>query len=309
MVVKGSWGMPGNLPSAALYRGWAILVHGGAGRSDSDVGRVDGCRRSTDAAVTVLAQGGSALDAVQAAVRILEDDPLFNAGTGACLTEEGLIELDAAIMEGSALRAGGVCALPPFRHPIDVARAVMAEGRHVLYAGQGARDFALRAGFEPSTVEAMTTPRARLQWEELKKGALAAVPTGTVGAVARDSAGIVAAATSTGGILGKRSGRVGDSPIVGAGTFADDEAGGASATGQGEGIMRTCLAKMAVDEMRRGTDPETAARLSIDHLSSRVEATGGIILVDSLGRLGWARSTPAMAWGSQWEGADFVGGT
>src|SRR5262249_41477702 len=209
MVIRASWGLPGAGAPASLAGGWAILVHGGAGRSDSDAGRVEGCRRSTEAAVRVLSAGGSALDAVQAAVRVLEDDPLFNAGTGACLTEEGLIELDAAIMEGSARRAGGVCALPPFRNPIDVARAVMVEGRHVLYAGEGAAAFARRAGFEPSTVEAMTTERARLKWEELRKGTLASswVPTGTVGAVARDAGGLIAAATSTGGILGKRSGR------------------------------------------------------------------------------------------------------
>jgi L-asparaginase / beta-aspartyl-peptidase len=311
MAVKASWTLPGGESSPTLLRGWAILVHGGAGRSDSDAGRLEGCRRATDAAVLVLAKSGSALDAVQAAVRVLEDDPLFNAGTGACLTEEGLIELDASIMEGSSLRAGCVCALPPFRHPIDVARAVMIEGRHVLYAGEGAAALARRAGFEPSTVEAMTTERARLQWEELNKGALPAssVPTGTVGAVARDATGLIAAATSTGGTLGKKSGRVGDTPIIGGGTFADDEAGGASVTGEGEGILRTCLAKMAVDEMRRGLDPEGAARLAIEHLSSRVAATGGIILVDSRGRLGLARSTPSMAWGARWEGADFAGGT
>ena len=242
---------------------------------------------------------------------MLEDDPLFNAGTGACLTEDGLIELDAAIMEGTSLRAGAVCALPPFRNPIDVARAVMIEGRHVLYAAEGAAAFARRAGFEPSTVEAMTTDRARRKWEELQKGALrpGAIPIGTVGAVARDAGGTVAAATSTGGVLGKKAGRVGDSPVIGAGTFADDEAGAASATGQGEGILRTSLAKTAVDEMRRGLDPESAARRVIQHLSDRVGASGGIILVDAMGRVGWAHSTPAMAWGAAWQGAtEPVGG-
>jgi beta-aspartyl-peptidase (threonine type) len=122
--------------------------------------------------------------------------------------------------------------------------------------------------------------------------------------VARDVHGNLAAATSTGGILGKRSGRVGDSPILGAGTFADDEAGGASATGQGEGILRTCLAKTAVDEMRRGAPPEQAARFAIEHLSNRVGATGGIILIDPRGKLGFARSTPSMAWGAAWKGAE-----
>jgi beta-aspartyl-peptidase (threonine type) len=284
---------------------WSILVHGGAGRSDNDAERIEGCKRAAGAAAALLAGGATSLDAVQLAVRVLEDDPLFNAGTGACLTEEGLIELDAAIMEGSLLRAGAVCAMPPFRNPIDVARAVLAEGRHVLYAAEGAAAFARRAGFEPATHESMTTDRARLKWEEFRKGSIVAgaLPTGTVGAVARDSRGNLAAATSTGGILGKESGRVGDSPVIGAGTFADDESGAASATGQGEGILRTCLSKVAVDEIRRGVSPEQAARWAMEHLSNRVGATGGIILIDPKGNIGLARSTPSMAWSAAWKGA------
>jgi beta-aspartyl-peptidase (threonine type) len=311
MVVTASWGSAGSAfsePSA----GWVILVHGGAGRSDNDEARLEGCKRAAAAAGALLAGGASALDAVQAAVRVLEDDPLFNAGTGACLTEDGLIELDAAIMEGSSLRAGGVCALAPFKNPIDIARAVLTDGRHVLYAGEGATAFARAAGFEPSTSEEMTTESARRKWEKLRGGALEpeAVPTGTVGAVARDAHGVCAAATSTGGILGKKRGRVGDSPIVGAGTFADDEAGAASATGQGEGIMRACLGKSAVDAMRAGLDPERAARQSIDLLSGRLRSTGGIILVDRTGRMGWARSTLSMAWAAHSQNsAHPLGGT
>jgi beta-aspartyl-peptidase (threonine type) len=276
-----------------------------------DAERIEGCRKAASIGAALLAGGASSLDAVQGAVRALEDDPLFNAGTGACLTEDGAIELDAAIMEGSSLRAGAVCALPPFRNPIDIARAVLVEGRHVLYAAEGAATFARRAGFEPSTLEAMTTERARRKWEDFRKTSLAAggVSTGTVGAVARDVRGNLAAATSTGGTLGKRAGRVGDSPIVGAGTFADDEAGAASATGQGEGIMRACLAKAAVDEMRRGLEPEAAARFAIEHLSNRVGATGGIILVDAKGRVGLARSTPSMAWGAAWQGGSPIADT
>ena len=307
MVVTASWlGASADPPT-----GWVILVHGGAGRSDNDAGRAAGCQQATRVASELLAAGGSAMDAVQAAVRVLEDDPLFNAGTGACLTEDGLIELDAAIMEGSSLRAGGVCALPPFKNPIDIARAVLVEGRHVLYAGEGAAAFARAAGFEPATSEQMTTEGARRKWQALKKGALDpdAVPTGTVGAVARDVHGVCASATSTGGILGKKRGRVGDTPVIGAGTFAD-EGGAASATGQGEGILRTCLGKTAVDAMRAGLDPEQAARQAIELLSARPRATGGIILVDKKGRIGWARSTISMAWAANWHGqASPVGGT
>jgi L-asparaginase / beta-aspartyl-peptidase len=245
-------------------------------------------------------------------VHVLEDDPLFNAGTGACLTEDGLIELDAAIMEGATLRAGGVCALPPFKNPIDIARAVLEEGRHVLYAGEGAAAFARSAGFDPSTSALMTTESAQRKWEHLRKGAidLDSVPTGTVGAVARDARGVCAAATSTGGMLGKRRGRVGDTPVVGAGTFADDEAGAASATGEGEGILRACLGKIAVDAMRAGLDPERAARQSIDVLSGRLRSTGGLILVGRAGRIGWARSTLSMAWAAHWQNSpEPVGGT
>jgi beta-aspartyl-peptidase (threonine type) len=303
VVVSASWG--GSAPAlAAPSPGWVVLVHGGAGRSDNDAGRAEGCKRATQAAAALLAGRGSALDAVQAAVRVLEDDPLFNAGTGACLTEDGLIELDAAIMEGSSLRAGGVCALPPFKNPIDIARAVIAEGRHVLYAGEGAAAFARGAGFQPSTSEQMTTESARRKWKALQKGALDpdVIPTGTVGAVARDLHGTCASATSTGGILGKKRGRVGDTAVIGAGTFADDEGGAASATGQGEGILRACLGKTAVDAMRAGLDPEQAARQAIDLLSGRIRSTGGIILVDRHGRIGWARSTISMAWAAHWQG-------
>ena len=311
MVVTASWGSAGPTMSGTSS-GWVILVHGGAGRSDNDPGRLEGCKRAVAVASALLGAGGSALDAVQAAVRTLEDDPLFNAGTGACLTEDGSIELDAALMEGSSLRAGGVCALPPFKNPIDIARAVLEEGRHVLYAGEGAAEFARAAGFQPTTSELMTTEGARNQWEHLRKGRLEpeAVPTGTVGAVARDANGVCAAATSTGGILGKKRGRVGDTPVVGAGTFADDEGGAASATGQGEGILRACLGKSATDAMRAGLDPEQAARQSIDFLSGRLRSTGGIILVDRTGRIGWARSTFSMAWAAHWQnGAELVGGT
>jgi len=311
MVVTASWGEgPVFSESSAA---WVILVHGGAGRADNDAGRVEGCKRAAAVAGAILGgDGGSALDAVQAAVRVLEDDPLFNAGTGACLTEDGLVELDAAIMEGSGLRAGGVCALPPFKNPIDIARAVLVDGRHVLYAGEGAAAFARAAGFQPSTSELMTTESARRKWQELRNGAQGpdVVPTGTVGAVARDAHGSCAAATSTGGVLGKKRGRVGDTPVIGAGTFADDEAGAASATGQGEGILRVCLGKTAVDAMRTGLDPQQAARQAIDLLSGRLRSTGGLILVDRKGRIGWARSTFSMAWAAHWQNsAAPIGGT
>src|SRR5262252_4310793 len=151
-----SWGGPGGT--------WSILVHGGAGGAVANAGHIGGCVSAAARGAELLRAGGAALDAVQAAVRELENDPLFNAGTGACLTEDGLVELDAAIMEGASLRAGAVCALPPFRNPIDVARAVLEEQRHVMYAGEGAAAFAVRAGFTRLAAEAMITERARSDW-------------------------------------------------------------------------------------------------------------------------------------------------
>jgi beta-aspartyl-peptidase (threonine type) len=294
-----SWGRDGGT--------WAILVHGGAGdvRSGEGPRYSQGCAEAARAAAAVLEEGGSAVYAVEIAVSVLEEDPVFNAGTGACLNEEGLIELDASIMEGTSLRAGGVCALPPFAHPIAIARAVMEEGRHVLYAGEGAARFAVARGFAPSTSEAMTTDAARARWLSARAASEepfgpatspGIIVPGTVGAVARDARGGLAAATSTGGRLLKAVGRVGDSPIPGAGNYADDRAGAASATGDGDAILRVCLTRAVIDLVRAGVHPEDAARAALRTLADRTGGTGGIIVVDRFGRLGCARSTRAMSW-------------
>ncbi len=298
--VTGSWGAEGGH--------WAVLVHGGAGDipEENRPQHTQGCRAAAAMSAEVLRGGGSALDAVEQAVRTLEDNPLFNAGTGACLNEEGLIELDAAMMEGSRLRAGGVCALPPFAHPIAIARAVLEDGRHVLYAAEGARRFAMEHGFLPVSSEAMTTPFARdsLALARSKLAGRETAPAsrgaggsaGTVGAVARDVRGTVAAATSTGGRVNKRVGRVGDSPILGAGTYADDDAGACSATGDGEAALRVGLARTAVDFLRARARPEQAAQAAIRALAARVGGSGGVIVVDRLGGLGIAYNTATMSW-------------
>jgi len=302
--LTGSWGADGGA--------WAVIVHGGAGdvAVEHRSRHMEGCRAAAAESAEVLRAGGSALDAVERAVRLLEDDPLFNAGTGACLNEEGLIELDAAIMDGSTMRAGGVCALPPFAHPIGIARAVLEDGRHVLYAGEGARRFALERGFSPASAEEMTTPFARERWIAARskgEGGAERTPTrpgssaGTVGAVARDARGTVAAATSTGGQPNKSVGRVGDSPIIGAGTYADDDAGACSATGQGEAALRVCLARSAVDHMRSRASPERAARAAIRTMGARVSGNGGVILVDPTGGLGLAYNTKTMIWAAAGE--------
>jgi beta-aspartyl-peptidase (threonine type) len=290
--VTASWGADGGA--------WAILVHGGAGdlRRERVDQHVAGCREAAAAAAAMLRAGASALDAAQHAVFVLESNPCFNAGTGACLNAEGLIELDAALMEGTELRAGAVCALPPFLHPIAIARAVLDDGRHVLYAGEGAARFACEHGFEPATSEAMTTEGARARWLALREGP-GDSGGGTVGAVVRDARGAVAAATSTGGLVNKRAGRVGDSPLLGAGTYADGDGGACSATGAGEAIMRVVLAKTTIDALRTGSLPAQAARLGIERLGARVGGTGGLIVVDHAGRLGLARNTASMSWAAQ----------
>jgi L-asparaginase / beta-aspartyl-peptidase len=290
--VTAAWGR-------ASSADWAVLVHGGAGdaRPEDITAHVAGCRAAADAARAVLAVGGPALDAVEAAVVSLENDPLFNAGRGAALNADGEVELDASIMDGRTLRAGAVCALPPFANPIAIARAVLEDGRHVLYAGEGAARFAVGRGFARTTSEALTT-RLSLARLEAARAKPSSRPRGggTVGAVALDRSGNVAAATSTGGRTNKRPGRVGDSPILGAGTYADHLAGAASATGDGEAVIRVCLTKTAIDRMRSGMTPEEAARVCIDLLASRGQGTGGVILVDTTGRLGFARSTAGMTW-------------
>jgi len=283
---------------------WGMLVHGGAG----DVGaervarHVDGCRAAAQAAAEVLRGGGSALEAVERAVIVLEDDPSFNAGTGACLNADGLIELDACIMEGTGLRAGAVCALPPFLNPIAIARAALDDGRHVLYAGEGAARFAVERGFVRSTSEAMTTESSRARWIAVRdKGDNEGWAGGTVGAVARDSRGGTAAATSTGGRVNKRVGRVGDSPVPGAGNYADDDGGACSATGDGEAVLRLCLGKRAIDLLAVRAHPEEAARSVIRSMAMRTGGTGGVILVDRDGRLGLARNTRTMTWAAAGE--------
>lgn len=304
MSVTSSW----QSPSRA---GWSVIVHGGAGdvpdaRRDS---HAEGCRAAAEAGAEVLCSGGSALDAVERAVRMLEDDPRYNAGTGACLTAEGHLELDAAIMEGRALRAGGVCALGPFNNPIAIARRVLEDGQHVLYAGAGAAAFARRAGFVEADEQSMITERARERWAAGQGGTPASWAGGTVGAVARDVTGNVAAATSTGGMVGKRAGRVGDSPILGAGTYADASAGAASATGHGEGILRVTLTARAVAALGAGAEPERSARAALDWLEQRVQTSAGIIVVDRHGRVGFARSTRTMSYAALWEGSTSVCGT
>ncbi len=285
----------------------ALLVHGGAGAlapDDRAEDCVKGCLAAARAGHAVLRQGGSAVDAVEAAVVVLEDDPLFNAGYGACLNADGEVELDASVMSGESLGAGGVAVVKGIKNPIRLARAVMERTPHLLLAAEGAHRFAEESGIARCAPSSLITERARerhareLQKQWHPKG-------GTVGAVALDARGHVAAATSTGGTSGKRPGRVGDSPVIGAGTYADDAAGAASATGHGESILRATLTRFTVDALRAGAAPQAAAEAAMTELH-RVKGSGGLILVDRTGRLAFAFNTARMA--RAWISADGVEG-
>jgi len=273
----------------------ALIVHGGAGADDSTLSAVHsaGCRAAIDAGWRVLSRGGSALDAVCEAVAVLEDDPAFNAGIGSCLTSNGTVEMDAAVMDGSELRAGAAAVVRVVRNPVRLARAILDDGRHVLLAGAETETFARAHGIPICEPAALVTETQLQRWRRRPRGGAA----GTVGAAAVDREGHVAAATSTGGIAGKLPGRVGDSAVIGAGTYADDTLGAASATGHGEAIIRVGLAKSVVDALREGGDPAQAAQCGIGHLARRVGGSGGIIVVDPLGRLGHAYNTPHMTFG------------
>jgi beta-aspartyl-peptidase (threonine type) len=287
----------------------AIAVHGGAGElapeepssGSPEAARLDGVRRACAAGLEVLRGGGSALDAVETAVRILEDDPLFNAGTGATLTAAGDVELDASIMDGRSLRCGAVAVVRDVRNPVSLARAVMEKSEHVLLAGPGASAFARAAGFPPHDNALLVTPRQRARFEAARRGGEAS-RTGTVGAVARDLGGHLAAATSTGGMSMKLPGRVGDTPLVGCGTYADDALAAVSCTGHGERIVQLTLARHAADLVGRGLSAQEAARAAVALLRARVGGDGGLVVLGPDGEPGLAHNTPAMA--RAWVGPD-----
>jgi len=271
--------------------GYAIAVHGGCGRWDGRDTRaaLRGVRAAVEAAHRVLAGGGSAVDAVCAAVVVLEDDPLFNAGTGSTLNREGDAEMDASVMVGERLRCGGVAAIRRVRNPILVARRVMEETPHVLLAGRGATLFARSCGFRDYDP---VTRKSRLSFRSAAKAAA-----GTVGAVALDGEGRLAAATSTGGTALKLPGRVGDSPVPGAGNYATRFAA-ASATGRGELILRHAVTKSLCDRVAAGRSAGRAAPETLQRLPLERGESVGVIALDKRVRVGVAIRGGAMphAW-------------
>jgi beta-aspartyl-peptidase (threonine type) len=282
---------------------WRLVVHGGAGSmrpSRLDPEQEKCARAGLEAALAagseMLEKRESALDAVEAAVRILEEDPCFNAGRGSVLTAAGCIELDAAIMDGRDRRAGAVAGLRTTRAPISLARCLLDQGPHVFLSGKGADEFARSHGLEQVENGWFETPERRRQLDELLRlgGFDDEVKYGTVGAVAVDVDGHVAVATSTGGLTAKRWGRVGDSPLIGAGTYADNRAAAVSATGSGEYFIRAVAAHQLAERMRLGGQPLQDA---LDVVLADVESLGGkggMIAVAPNGEAAWGFTTPAM---------------
>jgi len=283
---------------------WRLMIHGGSGRMirgelppETDRAARAALAAALDAGEGVLAAGGPALDAVTAAVRVLEDDPVFNAGRGAALTADGRVELDAAIADGATRRAGAVAGVSATRSPVALARAVMEDGRHVFLAGDAADRFGAEQGLPPAPPGWFETPERRAQLAELQARGTDAydldMKYGTVGAVALDAAGRLAAATSTGGVTGKNWGRVGDSPVIGAGTWADG-AVALSCTGTGEHFLRLGVAHEVAARVRLGG--ATLADAAGDLLAEvrALAGTGGLIALGADGAAEWAFTTPGL---------------
>ena len=284
--------------------GMAIIVHGGAWEIPQALhaGHISGCRAAAEAGWVVLAGGGSALAAVEAAVRVMEDDSVFDAGRGSHLNRDGEVELDAAIMDGGSLDLGAVASLKRVANPITLARHVLTHCKHSFLVGPGAERFAQQVGIPLCDPADLIVERERLDWEEMRargfmpETGLTSSPADTVGAVAIDRNGNLAVGNSTGGTQFKLPGRVGDTPLVGCGLYADNTLGAAACTGWGEQIMKTVLAKTAVDQIARLGDAMTAANVAIAHFQHRIGGLGGVICISPEGQVGWAFSTPNLAY-------------
>ena len=296
----------------------ALIVHGGAWDIPEEltVACKNGCQRALAAGWSILSRGGHALDAIEAAIIVLEDDPVFDAGYGSHLNLDGRVECDAIVMNGATLHAGAVSTLHRMKNPIRVARAILENCPHMMLVAEGAERFAREQGIALCNPEDLISETEREAWLKCRLDKHAAEhhrghEQGTVGAVAIDQNGNLFAATSTGGTCCKLPGRVGDSPLIGCGCYADSEAGGVSCTGYGEAIMRIVMAKTAVDFLRRSvvcvdsphgascepSSAQLAAREAVHLLAKRTHATGGLILLDRHGNPGFAFNTPRMAYG------------
>src|SRR5581483_1086522 len=289
-----------------LTRHPVLVVHGGAWNIPDDMvdAHIAGVRNAMAAGWRILERGGSALDAVEEAIVVMEDDETFDAGRGSFLNREGKVQLDALIMDGKTLRAGGVGCVEHLRNPVRAARKILSESAHVYFVAEGAERLAAEHGIPLCRNEDLIIPREIQRLKDFQAHAGENKPNlfapemshDTVGAVALDRDGNIAAATSTGGTLNKAPGRLGDSSLIGCGCYADNHSAAVSTTGWGEPIMKLVLAKWAADRVQSGSTPEWVAKEAIAHLEERLEGHGGIILLDAQGRLGIAHNTPRMAW-------------
>jgi L-asparaginase / beta-aspartyl-peptidase len=295
-----------------------LIVHGGAWAIPDDAlaAHSEGVRHALEAGHALLERGATSVDAVEAAVAVLEDDQTFDAGRGSFLTRDGRVQLDALLMDGGSMRAGGVACVEHLRNPIHAARLVLDRSPHVYFVGRDAERFAEEHGMPLIANSELVLDRERERLREAHANERAGLPDqtfsgtpasadpasmllshDTVGAVALDAHGNLAAATSTGGTLNKAPGRVGDSSLIGCGCYADNKSAAVSLTGWGEPIMKLVLGKWAVDRVQAGMAPETAADAAIAYLFRRLGGHGGIILLGPDGRYGVAHNTPRMAWG------------
>ena len=283
-----------------------LVVHGGAWAIPDDMvdAHINGVRNAATTGWRVLERGGSALDAVEEAIVVMEDDETFDAGRGSFLNRDGKVQLDAFIMDGSTLRGGGVGCVERLRNPVRAARKILSDSTHVYFVAEGAERFAAEHGIELCRNEDLIIPR---EVERLREYQAQATTHGndlfapeishdTVGAVALDKDGNIAASTSTGGTLNKDPGRLGDSSLIGCGCYADNSSAAASTTGWGEPIMKLVLAKWAADRVASGNLPQWVAQEAMNYLKQRLNGHGGIILLDAEGRIGIAHNTPRMAW-------------
>jgi beta-aspartyl-peptidase (threonine type) len=288
-----------------------LVVHGGAWAIPDDMveAHLNGVRNAAAAGWRSLEKGGSALDAVEEAVVVLEDDETFDAGRGSFLNRDGKVQLDAFIMDGATLRGGGVGCVERLRNPVRAARKILSDSPHVYFVAEGAERFAAEHGITLCRNEDLVIPR---EIERLREYQAQGSTDGndlfareiphdmlshdTVGAVALDRDGNIAASTSTGGTLNKAPGRLGDSSLIGCGCYADNLSAAASTTGWGEPIMKLVLAKWAADRVESGSLPEWIAKEAMNYLKQRLNGHGGIILLDAQGRFGIAHNTPRMAW-------------
>lgn len=297
-----------------------LVIHGGAWAIPAD--ELDahraGVEKALAAGYAVLEKGGAAVDAVERAVTMMEDDPTFDAGKGSFLTRDGRVQMDALIMDGARMLAGGVACVERVKNPIHAARLVLEKSNHVYFVGRGAEEFVHAHGMALVDNTELVIDRERKRLQQAQERELAGLPDSsfagdeppmypvyqnpaeshdTVGAIALDAEGRMAAATSTGGTLNKTPGRVGDSSLIGCGCYADNRSAATSLTGWGEPIMKLVLGKWATDRVETGSAPQDAAQAAIAYLAKRLNGHAGIILLAPDGRWGIAHNTPHMAWG------------